>query len=108
MAAVKWIPKPIPGTAPIQRFFPPLRKTVAVSVLESSTSAEPPQPPQSTSQPAVIRVSVGPVSLTPAAAVVKTAVFKRQPRLRPGQIIKRGEDVTKLKNSVTTVTLRAR
>jgi hypothetical protein len=41
------------------------------------------------------------VSLAPA--VVKTAVFKRQPRLRPGQIIKRVEDVTKLKNSVATL-----
>ena len=92
----KWIPKPIPGTADIKSFFSRSPKTVAVSASESSTSAEPSQPPQSTSQPASESVSLAP-------AVVKTAVFKHQPRLRPGQIIKRVEDVTKLKNSVTTL-----
>ena len=86
--------KPIPGTADIKSFFSRSPKTVAVSASESSTSAEPSQPPQSTSQPA---------SVSLAAAVAKTAVFKRQPWLRPGQIIKRGEDVTKLKNSVTAL-----
>jgi hypothetical protein len=90
----KWIPKPIPGTPHIATFFSRSPKTVAASASEPPTSAEPSQPPQSTSQPA---------SVSLAAAVAKTAVFKRQPRLRPGQIIKRGEDVTKLKNSVTTL-----
>jgi hypothetical protein len=92
----KWIPKPIPGTADIKSFFSRSPKTVAASTSELSTSAQPSQPPQSTSQPASESVSLAP-------AVVKTAVFKHQPRLRPGQIIKRVEDVTKLKNSVTTL-----
>jgi hypothetical protein len=92
----KRILKPIPGTADIKSFFSPSPKTVATSTSELSTSAQPSQPPQSTSEPASESVSLAP-------AVVKTAVFKRQPRLRPGQIIKRVEDVTKLKNSVATL-----
>jgi hypothetical protein len=92
----KRILKPIPGTADIKSFFSPSPKTVATSTSELSTSAQPSQPPQSTSEPASESVSLAP-------AVVKTAVFKRQPRLRPGQIITRVEDVTKLKNSVATL-----